>query len=594
MALSEKEHVNLQTRHTKKIKVLESTVLPNLTNRYKKIIYILYVNIFLLWMLNIHLVHITRYLPDSLYYIKNLSVYYWLGVILIMIVFILIIYAEKKSTIKTGELIYFLLIIFTVLYLHGTTPFIYTNPRTLDVFGYIYKIDLVGNALFITDPMYFNQFEGSTLMFSTIFQCSKINSLLFAKYYPIYLMTIISLFIYVIAKKTCNKYYIVAPFVGLSLGWIQEYHLSPQSHALILASVLFYLFILYLKQNPNDWPAVFLNSNDWPVILLIIVTWSALCISHALTPILIIVSLIFTCGLNKLLEKIDNSKNELNTIISPKNAKLYKFLGPFIIIYIISFLRSSVAIEGVFSVITSIQSNWIMGNTLKLVDRSVSNPSLSYLFGYNLRMTIVLFTIISGFICLFIVYSMKRNIYYDIYLGGTYLGYLIFGMSLIIMGYNTYAFDRCYMLLLIPYSVMCSMLLDINTYNKRYIKKIALYSKIFIILFTLSSIILLPITQNASDPYNFVSESESAGKNFCFKFNGNILDDPLLCDPINQVYPTSTEYSFYTFFYNFIELKTQRGSEYINKINSVNTIYNSGQYKTSQVSLSKQESYETL
>lgn len=543
-----------------------------LINNYKKIISILYVYIFIFWTFNIHLVNISKYFPDSLYYIRNLSIFYWLGIILIITVFILDIYIEKKSTIKTWELNHFLLVIFAVFYLYGTPSFIYSNARALDVYAYTYLVDnIVGTQIIHTDPMYFTQFKGSTLMFSMIFQCTKINSLIFAKYYPIYLMALTSIFIYETTKKICTKYYILSPLAYLSLGWVQEYHLSPQSHVLILSIILFYLLTLFVNQN----------SNVWQVVLLIFVTWSAICNSHALTPILIIFSLIFTCGSIKFLEKINNNNNGLNRTISPKTTEIYKFLGPFIIIYIASAYSSSIVSGKTSYIFAQILYNLRNGNTPKIVDRAISFPSPSYLLGYDLRLTVALLTIITGFICLLIIYSLKRNTYSNIYIGGTYLGFLIFGMILILGGNNDYGFDRAYLLLLIPYSIMCSMLLDANIYINKQFTKITLYSKISIVVilfFILSLMVLLPITRYASDPYDFLSESDRAGKNFCFKFNNNLADDPA-----NQIRPISPKYAFYASFYNYIEMKAQRGSKYINKINSLNIIYDSGQFKTSQV-----------
>jgi hypothetical protein len=567
------------------------SISPIIVN-YKKIMYILHVSIFTFWMLNIHSVSIIKYLPDAFYYVKSLSLYYWSGILLIIIVFILNIYIESKSTIKIGELNYLLLIVFIALYLYGTTSYIYPNPRTLDVYAYTYQIDCVGANSPPSDPMYFTQFQGSTLMFSIILQCSKISSLVFAKYYPIYLMIMLGLFSYVIAKRMCDKYCIVAPVAIISLGWVQEYHISPQSHVLILVSILFCLLTLFLKQNPENfdkplistnwlytifnplakrWGLLKFSLNDWLVALLIILTWSGICISHALTPMLVLIAFTFTSGLNIFLKN-------LNRIISPKASKIHIFLGPFLIIYIINLLNSSVAMNSIALAFTKIQSNLILGKTVTVVDKYISTPASSYVLGYHIRMSILLFTMICGFICLFIVYLTRENMYYNTYLGSTYLAYAIVAFVLVIVGYNVYGFDRCYMLLLIPYSIICSMLLDTNVYENKWIKKIVPYSKIFIVLFTVSSLILLPITQNASDPYNFISDSERAGKSFCFKVNSEL---PI--DPINEIYPTSVEDSFYTFYYNHMELKNQEGYKYINKISYGNIIYDSGQYKTSRV-----------
>lgn len=552
---------------------------------YKKIITILLLNILLLWILTIKTTHINGYSPDSLYYFKNLPLFYWIGIAFIFIVLILDIYFEKNLGMKIGTCNDILLIMLAVLYLDGLTSFVYSNPRTLDTYATSVVIANITNKITLSDQMYYTQFQGSMWLFYIFSQCSKLSTFILSKYYPIYLMTMLSVFSYLCAKKICDKYYIFAPFVVLSLGWVSEYHLSPQSHALILNVVLFYLLILFLTKD----------SNYWAIILLMNITWLAICISHALTPILTLVALIFMFGTIKLLERVDKNRNELNKNLSQKNNKIYELLYLYVIIFITYVLyQSSLVIDKITSVFKDIFHNLKYGDTLSLVDRAITTPSPSYIYGYKIRLYITLLSISLALICFFVVYSIQKNRQSNIYIGSTYIGYFLFGIVLVGAGYNVYGSDRSYMFSLTSYGIMCSILLNTNAYVNRYVEKIVPYFKIFIVFFTLISVVLLPITHNANDPYNFVSESESAGKNFCLKYQNNITEpsakivdstnamystDPSDDDALKAIYPTPISSTFYTFYYNFIEMKSQTGSKYIKEIESQNIIYNSGQYK---------------
>jgi hypothetical protein len=87
--------------------------------------------------------------------------------------------------------------------------------------------------------------------------------------------------------------------------------------------------------------------------------------------------------------------------------------------------------------------------------------------------------------------------------------------------------------------------------------------KISLVLFIITAMFLLPITRYGTDPYEFVSESHYAGREF------------------GSRHPISDSSTFTNVSYNHIELKQQGGEEYVNSFNSsdINRIYDSGQCK---------------
>ncbi|WP_155395971.1 hypothetical protein [Methanosarcina mazei] len=470
---------------------------------------------------------------------------------------------------KSEDLISLTLIIITILFLYGTPSFIYSNPRILDVYAFSHIIDIMtryGGNFFTGNPMYKSQFQASTILFSIISQYASITSLAIAKYYTIYLMSMISLLLYSTAKKISIKYYIIAPMAYLSLGWVPEYNLAPQSISLLLTCVLQLVLISILKSNSN-------NSTK---VSLAIIIWVTMCLSHALTPIMNLVSFIIIFLVDILSKKKLHILNVAYEIRS-KVSKVFRLMVLYTTIYVSYILyQSEFIIKRVISTIEAILTNINSESTFVVIDRSVIEPSYSYLLGYKLRMLIIVITITIGLLCALIILLTEGEKPLNIYISGLFLGYTFIGIFLVATGYNIYGTGRTYIFLLIPFSILCSMCMnEIQRLEHNKYLRLVRYS---VVVFIVVSMTILPITRYASDPYNFISESELTGKNFCLKeknttYYGNI----------QVIYPIPFEYAYYTHYYNFIEMKSKEGKEYADKFNEINIIYNSGQFKTSKV-----------
>lgn len=127
------------------------------------------------------------------------------------------------------------------------------------------------------------------------------------------------------------------------------------------------------------------------------------------------------------------------------------------------------------------------------------------------------------------------------------------------------------------------MILDLKLDLKTRVTKHFNFLKLILISFVIISLFLLPVTRYASDPYNFVSESTEAGNEFTSKHRSdhNVIGtyDIFQCNMLSGDFVL-----FRACWYNLLQLKQQRGDEYIDKLDSdeFNKVYDNPQYKLYQ------------
>lgn len=257
-------------------------------NRYYKILLLLLITSLMFWLLTIATTFIYKFPPDVFFYAKQLSIFYWIGIALLLFVILLLLYAKHCLKLKSKISIEVLLIFILVLYLFGTPSFIYHNPRFTDVYSVIQEIIALTvmhhTELSSTGAVpYLNYFPGATFFFSFVEIVSALSMYDLAKFYPIYLMLLSSLLVYYITKRLSNDYAFLAPICYLSLAWVQEYHLSPQSLALILY-ISFWPFIIIQFIDKR-------NRIEFSIIGIVLL--AAMILTHPLTPLIPIVNLSF-------------------------------------------------------------------------------------------------------------------------------------------------------------------------------------------------------------------------------------------------------------------------------------------------------------
>lgn len=526
-----------------------------------------------LWFITIDNLHISEFPADSFYFVKQLPIYYWLGIILAIFAFLMTVI---KPVAKANNLINIILISVFVLYLFGTTSFIYTNPRFLDTYGMSDVVTWINDTGHLSglSHTYLDSFPASTTFFSTSSQILGIEPLLFAKFYPIVSIFILVFIIYAIANRISPRYSIIAPITYLSLGWVQAYHMSPQNYALILSTVLLLLFTQVITCKSSE--------NKVTKRALIIIFWSIIIFCHAATPLLIIfafLALFITYSVYSLIK----SKGILKSMADVTRTKAILSIIPlFIVSYLayILFQVDFVFIKMVTWFETTI-NNILQGETFALIDRNVTTPADSYALTTSINWMIIVATLVLGIVYIAYLFLGKKESILSLMWSSFFVGFMGFSVWLVLSGFSLYGADRGYIFGIIAFSILAVIVLDSSVrqdtileksrHSKSFRNMLPQFIPILTILFIVISALIIPITRYNSDPYGFVSESDMAARNF-------IEDHPGLGEQIDYRY-YGAPLMFTTYSYNLLELKQLQGQEYIDNFNSVNLnrMFESGQ-----------------
>lgn len=505
---------------------------------------ILISNSIILLILTVRIIEIEKFPADTLYYFAQLPITYWAGLTLLGVYLIIRSYSQGSTT---EDILY--LFIF-VLYLFGIPSFAYEAPRYVDTYVNLYGIispvfDMEYNTIPLSkNPMYVSQFQTSTIYFGMLIFGLDLDAFLAIKLYPIFAMFIIGLLFYSLSKYIVNKFNLLIPTLYLVLSWNPADHLCAQSYALILMVLAIYLVIYVLTVK---------GSASYFVLLLI--SWTAICTSHALTAIFTLYGLIVIWVGRVAIHWLSDIKHfSLKSFHINYPRYMLIALGTILVGYIQS--TSSFSINKIFHTITSIINNIIEREMMVISDRSVTTPSTSYLLTYNVRMGIILLTVAIGIIAvIYLYYNLKdgSSTYPKIsVLALLFIGYSALGMFFVLTGYNVYGLDRIYMMLTTPLSLLIGMVL--NTLSKH---KLDCLIKNLCYCFLIICLIVFPVTKYSSEPYEFVSESEYYGNIFAMSQNIFVNAQESLTALIfyNPLAYTNIQY-------NWMELKKQEGDKY--------------------------------
>ncbi len=201
-----------------------------------------------LWLFSAATVRIAVIPPDAFFYVSQLSVAYWLG----LLSTIALLFARNLvvGRIRTGLEIASLFML--SLYLIGLPSFVYQNPRFLDTYQH------EGNSLsllflggWFNNPVwYVYQFPGAYTFFAELTAVAGIDPFQLMLYYPVVLSIIVAFFSYVIARMFGNRYSPIVAAVVVSGFWFQL-HLSPQSLELIPYLGLIYLLLRMFEDRAH-------------------------------------------------------------------------------------------------------------------------------------------------------------------------------------------------------------------------------------------------------------------------------------------------------------------------------------------------------
>lgn len=430
-------------------------------------------------------------------YFQSLPWSYWVS--LSILIFLLALrLGENKNTIK-WRFLDLLLVFAFVLVLFGTPSFIENMPRMFDVYGHAGTALIVqssGNAAssLLNDPnvnplSYSVTYPGFFVFLTTFWSVTGLSWITTAQYYPIFLMMLLSFFIYLIARKFSSQFAVLAPILFLSFSWFQEFHESPQSFALILYLLVWLILSELLLSN------TFRNRRYHLIPLIIVLV--CIIISHQGTPIFIILNLFAFLILFLCQKKIRIS------IINRQIIKVLIIIC-FSIFIIWGLYSATLSLLPILSSIPdSISSFLSRGPTSKLI----STFSPEYLqVNYIREVETGLFNIIvfiSGLILFIRVKAQRKN---TIILFIWFISCWIF--VLYSFSNSGLYMERPAMFSLFPASILMSVF--VLSFKKKHIKFLA----IFCALLVAGGCIILPITRNANDAFETPTDSYVSSAKF--------------------------------------------------------------------------------
>lgn len=477
-------------------------------------------------------------------------------------IFFLLLNISKNHKIKS-EILDIFFISIAILYVFGTSCFIYNNVRIIDVYGCIDEINYMNFKGFLDYGKYYSHdFPLSSIYFISVIKILGITSTLLAKNYPIYMLFVSLFLIYSISKQISYNYAFIAPFAYVSCAFVQEFNLAPQSFAFPIVLTQF-LILLPLFRDRNH-----IVSKKTLFIFLYVV----LIMSHPSTPIFNLYCFIFVSIIFIELKNISpfiNNHCYLSTsdcVEFTKTFSNYFFLFGIIYIGYICYV-SKFMLNNFIVMFQIIINNVLMGSTFVISPTGTVHPSSSYLVVYALRWFEIIAVLVFSALCIYVLFIKWKDQISTLLVSALFLGYTSLSLVLVIFGY-VYGTDRGFLFGLVFSSILFSMLFCTELKQKKY-----MYLKASVLFFILLSFISSPLLIYASDPYNFVSDSENAGIHFISKYPQTNIGEN------NYLYPKMNHSPYTNYWYNFFELKQQKGNEYKYSFEKRGCIYNSHNFK---------------
>jgi hypothetical protein len=231
-----------------------------------------------LWFVSAASVRISQVPPDAFYYLHQLPLSYWIGLLTTLALF----GARGLVSNRARMLLELSTLFLFSLYLFAIPSVSYQDPRILDSYQH------EGNALALTGARgWFNgpiwyvfQFPGAYTFFAQLTAIPGIDSFQLMKLYPTGLALVLSLLVYALAKSFSPNYAAVATAFIMSGLWFQL-HLSPQSLELIMYVGVIFLLLKIVEDDPRR--------ELWEMIAL--VATPILVLSHPETPLVLLLGI---------------------------------------------------------------------------------------------------------------------------------------------------------------------------------------------------------------------------------------------------------------------------------------------------------------
>lgn len=538
---------------------------------------LLFLSIFF-WLITISSTRISNFTADAFFYAKELPMAYWIGTVFLLICTILETFVVPKR--KHHSLFDISLIFIWALFLVGTPSFVYSLPRQGDTWSHMSRAMYIadtGRTNFEVDWVSF-EYPGAFIFYAILLLISGVDALSIMKFYPVFAMSLISLCIYLLAKRignTADRKLLFAPIIFLGFNWIDEFHVSRQSFGFILYSLL--MLILFVGFNSSN------KKRSWSAVFIILTL--ALGISHSLTHAFLILNLLAICLVFRLF--IYHKERITRTLSNPT---IFLFVTTLLFIWLIFNAR--------------VEFNAVVASVKDVIQRSVSEPQIvllkysaqpQYRVVNNLRMGLALIEIgLSYFLFGVLWFKFKRKRVESLVLFTLLNSVFVTAFySLLKSGWES-LIERQIVFGLFFFSLMSSLFLSRKFLKNGILKTIS----ILLVCTCVIACLLIPVTKYSVDPYEYYPSSflskESFILNHIYKDMPEIkmieempeyinsktaLDEkqmPLLINPtLNSNYLRRYDIlSFGLTGYNMFEIYNQRGTSYLANEMQIMDTYN--------------------
>ncbi len=454
---------------------------------------------------SVDLSSIAYYPGNAFQYFYSLPSSYFVG-------FIITISSILIATLKNclSEKVKLGLVIILMLYLFGIPALTYENARHSDVYLHMADAMAVQNTHSYTNPQHdrmIKESPGSYVAYAIILAVTDIDPTILMKGYQIFLMFMVTILAYIIAKEISGRYAVLAPFSFLSLAWFGELHLSRQSYSLMLYFLLWFILFKILissRLRGRAWVAIF-----YPLSFAIVA-------SHPGTPIFIILNLLFI----SIFFFFSNSEGvELK--------KVQHLLLSFIVVYLAWTLFQAFSAIGD---ITTYLYNSVLTASFSPTELTYTTmqPNYEYSIAIKTRLAAGAFQMTTGLMILVMLFRKNtRDRKTVIILGGWFTSVLTWGATSIYHG-GTYL-QRPLLFATMPWAILiaffCKTYLTSNKQSKTKNRTIIITTLLIsgVIFFSSS----MPIMRYASEPFLYMPTYSIEGAKFVVQ---NLNDKVLVMD----------------------------------------------------------------
>jgi hypothetical protein len=395
---------------------------------------------------------------------------------------------EKRGAID--ERAKFLTVIMLALYLYCIPILCYEDPRFTDPYLHLARAVFVAQhgSYSYLDVRYLSEFPTAFVYFAIALIVANVPALVFMNFLPLFVVIVLSLCIYALAKVCGLANPVVASLFMVSINPFPIFHASPQAFALIAYALFFVIFVRAKSLR--------ISRKFTVLLLLFFVTIVA---SNPTTSVFTMTAVVVSAV--------------VISVMSRSSAEWREWQWPgFVLLLIVGIPLTwfSLAAPGTFQglVIRGVQTyeEWGVPDTLSLPDSAHSD--VTYLKTVTLNESIVLVCWVLALVSFLVIFSNKSRRTGHNPLLVTWLASTFLFLSLALRLEATFIM-RSFVYGLFPLSVGAAMIMEVKStqVSRRSVKLLLHGLKVLALIVLISGPSLLTVSRYAVDSFHYIPAS---------------------------------------------------------------------------------------